>query len=95
MLWIGAVFIASIFGCNPISSLKGMEEEWLFLGFLVAWGGIESFRNWNLIFAMLVVASGVSALYSFYQHFTGLDPIGGTTLIPMISGFHLFNTEYD
>lgn len=92
ILWIGAVFIASIFGCNPISSLQGMEEEWLFLGFLVVWGGIGSVRNWNRLLVMLIVASGVSASYSFYQHFTGLDPISGMQLIPMISGYRTHST---
>jgi O-antigen ligase len=92
ILWVGAVFIAAIFGCNPIASIQGMEEEWLFFGFLVVWGGTASQRNWKLILVMLIVATSLSALYSFYQHFTGLDPISGMQLMPMISGFRTHST---
>lgn len=92
LIWVAVGFLAALFAYRPDISLPAMKEEWLFLGFFVAWGGIASIRQWRAIVLILALAATVGSLYAVWQHFTGEELVHGWALGDMISGFRAQGT---
>ena len=90
--WVFAGLLAALLGDNPRVSLLAMREEWLFLGFFVVWCGVSNFDQWRRLLVALAAALLLSAGYSIWQHYTGLDLVHEVMLQEMPSGFRTLST---
>jgi putative inorganic carbon (HCO3(-)) transporter len=92
LIWVAVGFLAAVFAYRPDISLPAMKEEWLFLGFFVAWGGVANIRQWRTIVLVLAFAATIGSLYAVWQHFTGEELVHHWALSDMISGYRAQGT---
>ena len=92
LLYGGSAFCAAFFGINAKNSLSSLVELWLFLPlFFFSRKMTDPWFRFRL-FDVLVLSSGVVALYAILQHFTGWHPHRPEPLMSLGNRFRSLGT---
>jgi putative inorganic carbon (HCO3(-)) transporter len=83
LIYLGTYLISIVFSQNPVRSLVTLRDEWLLvIPFLL----INNLKDENFIrklVNLIILISGIVALYAIWQHYSGLDLIRHKTLIQL------------
>jgi len=92
LIWVLVSLITALVSGTFKQSILSSKEEWLFLGFFVVWGGINKLSDWHKVVYVLLLATSLSAIYSIWQHYSGIDLLHQTLLLKMEYGYRAKST---